>query len=157
MRVTRDAAQNWELERAEMMTEAGFGQGSFSARVFYREQKNVRVVARGDDFTVLGPSKSLDWFRGVVQQRMEVKFKGRLERGKPGAVRILNRIVTVTENGLEYEADQRRAEILMREKGVDEGCEGVVTPGVSTTEGGQAGEVLVGGESLFRAVAARGN
>ncbi len=32
-----------------------------------------------------------------------------------------------------------------------------MTLGVSTTEGGQTGEVLVGGESLFRAVAARGN
>ena len=75
--------------------------------MFYHEQKNVRVVVHGDDFTVLGPSKSLDCFRGVAQQRMEVKFKGRLERGKPGAVRILNRIVTATENRLEYEADQK--------------------------------------------------
>jgi hypothetical protein len=88
---------------------------------------------------------------------MEVKFKGRLERGKPGAVRILNRIVTVTENGLEYEAGQRHAEILMRHMGTDESSNGVVTPGASTAEGGQTGEVLVGGESLSRAVAARGN
>ncbi len=88
---------------------------------------------------------------------MEVKFKGRLEKGKPGAVRILNRIVTVTEKGLEHEADQRHAEILMREMGIDESNKGVVTPGVSAAEGGQTGEVLVGGESLFRAVAARGN
>ena len=88
---------------------------------------------------------------------MEVKFKGRLERGKPGAVRILIRIVTVTENGLEYEADQRHAEILMRDMGIDESSKGVVTPGVSVAEGGQSGEILVGGESFFRAVAARGN
>ncbi len=43
---------------------------------------------------------------------MDVKFKGLLKRGKPGAVRVLNRIVTVTYNGLEYGADQRHAEIL---------------------------------------------
>ena len=65
---------------------------------------------------------------------MEVKFKNRLERGKPGSVRILNRIVTVTKDGLEYEADQRHAEILMRDMGVDEDCKGVVTPGVSESE-----------------------
>ncbi len=70
---------------------------------------------------------------------MEVKFKGSLERGKPGAARILTGIVTVTENGLEYEADQGHAEILMRDMGIDEGCKGVVTPGLSTNEGGQAG------------------
>ena len=72
---------------------------------------------------------------------MEVKFKGRLERGKPGAVRILNRIVTVTENGLEYEADQRHAEIFMKDMGNDEGSRGLTTPG-SNSEGGQD----VGGE-----------
>ncbi len=46
---------------------------------------------------------------------------------------------------------------MMRDVGIDEGSNGVVTPGVSATEGGQTGQVLVGGESLFRAVAARGN
>ncbi len=120
-----------------MMLEVGFRQGSYSACVFYHEQKNVRVLVRESDFTVLGPSKSLNWFRGVVQQRMEVKLKGRLETGKPGAVRILNRIVIVTENGFEYEADQRQAEILMRDMGIDESSKGVVTPGVSVAEEGK--------------------
>ncbi len=40
-----------------MTTKAGFKQGSHSACVFYHEQRNVRVVVHGDDFTVLGPSK----------------------------------------------------------------------------------------------------
>ena len=104
-----------------------------------------------------GRAKAWIVFAEVVQQRTEVKFKGRLERGKPGAVGILNKIVTVTESGLEYEADQRHAEILMRDMGIDESSKGVVTPGVGVAEGGQTGEILVGGESLFRAVAARGN
>ncbi len=50
---------------------------------------------------------------------------------KVGAsVRILNRIVKVTDEGLEYEADQRHAEMLMRGMGVEESSEVVVTPGV---------------------------
>ncbi len=125
---------DWEMEYTEMMVEAGFKQGSYSACVFYREEKNDGVVARGGDFTTLGP-KSLDWFREVVQQRMEVQFKGRPERSKPGAVRILSRIATVTGNGLEHESGQRHAEILMRHMGIDEGSQGVATPGVSTSEG----------------------
>ncbi len=36
---TRDAAQNWEMEYAEMMADAGFRQGSYSACVFYNEDK----------------------------------------------------------------------------------------------------------------------
>ncbi len=57
---------------------------------------------------------------------------------------ILIRIVIVTENGLEHEADKMHAEILMRYVGVDESSKGVVTSGVIIAEGGQSGEVLVG-------------
>ncbi len=53
----------------------------------------------------LGAKVDLDCFRGVIQRRMEVRLKSRLQRGKPGAVRILNRVVTVANGGLEYEAD----------------------------------------------------
>ena len=95
---------------------------------------------------MLGPGKCLDWFRGIVQQRMEVKFQARLERGKPGAVRILNRIVTVTDKGFQYKADQRHAEIIMRDMGVDESAKEVATPGVSSIEGGQVQRDQVRGE-----------
>ncbi len=59
---TRDAAQNWEMEYTEMLPEAGFRQGSYSSCVFYHGQKKVRVVAHGDDFTILGPGESLVGF-----------------------------------------------------------------------------------------------
>ncbi len=69
----------------------------------------------------------------------------------------MNRVAAEIENELVYEAVQRHAEVLMRDVGIDEGRKGLTTPGVSTTEGGQAREALVGGESLLRAVAVRGN
>jgi hypothetical protein len=78
---TRDAAQNWEMEYTEMTVDAGFRQGAHSACVLHNEQKNIRVVVNGDDFEIFGASKILDWFLAVVQQRMEVKLKSRLERG----------------------------------------------------------------------------
>ncbi len=46
-----------------MMIEAGFAQGAFSTCVFYQKEKDVRAVARGDDFTVLGSRSGLDWLR----------------------------------------------------------------------------------------------
>ncbi len=151
----RDAAQSWGLEHAGVMTEAGFKQGMYSAHVFYRKEKNLRAIVHGEHFTVLGPSKSLRWLRGVVRERLGVKFKYRLERGKPGAARILTWIMTEALNGPEHEADQRHAGILMRDVGSDESSKEVVTPGVSTSEGGQVREERVGGDSRFRAVAAR--
>ena len=69
---------------------------------------------------MLGPNKSLGWLRGVAQQHVEVKFKGRLERGKSGAVRILNRIAAVTDQGLEHKVDRRHGEILMKDTCIDE-------------------------------------
>jgi hypothetical protein len=39
---------------------------------------------------------------------MEVKFKGRLERGRPVSVRILNRIMPVTEDGWSRTTDKQR-------------------------------------------------
>jgi hypothetical protein len=159
---TRDAAQNWELEYTEMLTEAKFKQGEFSPCVFFHEERCIRVVVHGDDFTILGRKRDLDWFRGVVQTKMEVKFKERLERGRPGAVRILNRIVAVGDRGLEYEADQRHAEIIMRDMGVHDGSKGLSTPGsASENRSGQGGhmksEEQFPGDSVYRAVAARGN
>ncbi len=58
------------------MTEAGFRQGSFSARAFYRKRKKVGVVVGGGDFAVLGQGKSLDWFLGVVQTRSGGEVRG---------------------------------------------------------------------------------
>ncbi len=122
-----------------MLLKTGFVQGKYSACVFYREQEKVRIVLHGDDFTVLGESKSLDWFGEVMQQRMDVKFKGRLERGKPGAVRILSRIVTGTEKGLECEADQRHAEIIVKDLELPSESKGFATLGVNEKdkEGGE--------------------
>ncbi len=65
---------------------------------------------------------------------MEVGLKGRQKRGMPEAVKILSRIVSVAKDGLDYEADQRHAEIIANELGSSEESEGVATPGVSTSE-----------------------
>ncbi len=44
---------------------------------FYHMKENIRVVVYGDDFSALGPNKGLDWFRGVMRKKMEMKFKNR--------------------------------------------------------------------------------
>ncbi len=56
-----------------------------------------------------------------------------MEMISPGPVRILNRIETVTDQGLEHEADQRHAKILKKDMCIDESSKGVMTPGVVST------------------------
>ncbi len=74
----RDAVQNWGVERTGMMVDAGFRQGEYSACAFYRKQKNVRAGLPGDDFSVRAASESPDFFRGVIQQRVEVQLQSSL-------------------------------------------------------------------------------
>ena len=75
---TRDAPQNWEFEYGDFMESVGFVKGQSTPCLFYHEPRNVRVVVYGDDFTVLGAQKDLDWFRKEMTKRCEVEFKARL-------------------------------------------------------------------------------
>ena len=64
--------------------------------MFFNKDRNIRIVVHGDDFTVLGFSGQLDWFRSKISERYEVKFRGRLgpEEHDCKSIRILNRVVT---------------------------------------------------------------
>ncbi len=62
-----DAAQSWELEFAEMMVEAGLMQGSYSACVFYHEEKEFELLymetilhCRDDVEVWIGSGKSVN-------------------------------------------------------------------------------------------------
>ena len=77
-------------------------------------------MVHGDDFTVLGWESSLDWFRRQISDKFEVKFRGRLgpEDTDDKSIRILNRIATWDDEGIKYEADQRHADIIIKELGL---------------------------------------
>ena len=105
---TRDAAQNWEFAYTDFLAGIGFANGVASPCVFFHKERSLRLVVHGDDFTVLGKEQQLDWFREQIAARFEVKFRGRLgpTDSDDKAIRILNRVVTWTSEGIEYEADQ---------------------------------------------------
>ena len=85
---------NWEYEYCEFMESIGMKRGKASPCVFFNKDKQLRVVVHGDDFTVLGCEKQLDWFRRQISDKFEVKFRGRLgpEESDDKPIRILNRI-----------------------------------------------------------------
>ena len=64
-------------------------------------------------------------------------------------------MVTVTDEGLEYEADQRHAELVAREAGINQGSNVVSTPGVH--EHRDDGEEVQVDVRAHRGIAARGN
>ncbi len=95
----------------------GFKSGVASPCAFKHETRALWLTVHGDDFTLLGGDLNLDWFENKIKEEFEVTVRGRLGPGEEDmkAIRILNRIVEWTEEGLRYEADQRHAEIIVKE------------------------------------------
>jgi hypothetical protein len=160
---TRDAAQNWEVAHIEFMESAGFVKGTASPCVFYNSQRNIRSVIHGDDFTMLGSEEDLDWFSVKIEERFEVNVRGRLgpSEGDGKSIRILNRVVEWTNSGISYEADQRHAEIIVRQLGLEKESRSLSTPGVKLEEKREEHdawdkEVTGSQATLYRALVARG-
>ena len=63
------------------------------------------MVVHVDDFACLGWNQQLDWLREKIRERLEVKYRSRMDPGdKEGkAMMTLNRIVTWTDEGIRYE------------------------------------------------------
>ena len=96
---------------------------------------DVSVVVHGDDFTALGNSAGLDKFEKGMTDTFECKLKGRLGTGANDAkeMRVLNRIVRITNDGLLYEADPRHAEMLVKAFKLED-AKAAVTPGVKSAD-----------------------
>ena len=156
---TRDAAQNWEHEYIDFMVNVGFVKSRATPCMFYHEGGNVRVVIHGDDFTILGNELDLDWFRDEISAKFEVKFRARLGRGSDDdkSVRLLNRVIEWTSEGIMYEADQRHAELVLRDMGLGNSSNAVVTPGGKKDEDSMSSKLDRAREVQFRANVARCN
>ena len=103
------------------MDKLGFAKGKYNACTFFHATKRLKVMIHGDDFVTVGERKEVEWLKGKLGERFEVKNK---VLGKGVGVSkeetILNRIVRVTEGGREYEADQRHGEIIVKAMHMDE-------------------------------------
>ena len=175
---TRDAAMNWAKKYTDVMVGCGFERGIASPCNFYHRDRKISVTVHGDDYTSTGTERDLKWFEKELERNFEIKTEllGPNTRRHQQEIRVLNRVLGWTANGLTFEADQRHAEILINELGV-RGCKPVATPGAredvgkasmvcvngagaieNTDDEGLAGPLLTGHEATkFRALAARAN
>ena len=113
---TRDAGAFWETCYTDYLVGMGFVQGVASPCCFEHKAWKVSVVVHGDDFTALGNADGLSEYEEGMTKTFECKMKGRLRRGKDDLkeMRMLNRIVKITDDGLRYEADPRHAELVAK-------------------------------------------
>ena len=70
----------------------------------------------GDDFSFLGTDTALTWIQTRVQARYEVKEGGCLgpQPKDDKIIKMLNRVVEWTSQGVRYECDQRHVEMIVR-------------------------------------------
>ena len=115
-------------------------------RVFHPE-RDITVVVHGDDFAALATDPELDWYTAEFQKAFEIKVRGRMGEGtEEWEIRILNRIVRITPEGIRFEADPRHHELIARSLGLENGTF-VFTPGTKPvaeetyTFKGEKGEV----------------
>ena len=105
---TRDAGAIWEDCYRLALEGMGFISGSASPCCFHHPSRGISIVVHGDDFTALGLQKDLDWYQAELAQHFGIKDRGRMgENTDCKQLRILNRIITLTDEGLEFEADPR--------------------------------------------------
>ena len=81
----------------------------------------------GDDFSSTGTESDLRWLDGQLRSKFEIKtdFLGPKQHHLK-QVRILNRVISWEEDGINFEADQRHAEVIIKAMNV---TKGVSTPG----------------------------
>ena len=129
------------------------------------------MTVHGDDFTSSASTKNLEWLKRKFEEKFEVtaKLLGP-EVGQEREIRVLNRVIRWEADGLVYEPDQRHAEMIIREFGL-EGAGSVLTPGtrgeqeVASAPDGVLGltvedeieEMATADATQFRGLAARGN
>ena len=155
---TRDAAQNWECSYVLAIINMGFKRGDAIPCLFYHPERNLRVAIHGDDFTILGNDKELDWFRKEIMNKFEVKVRGRIgpNDNDEKQIRLLNRVFEWKEEGIYVEADQRHAELIVKDLNFKENTKSVVTPGEKLKEINEE-ELDAARSTMYRACVARGN
>jgi len=126
----RKAASGWEDDYANKLIGEGFIRGVGASTVFYNPVTEVRVVVHGDDFTFAGTKKELMRMHKKMEEWYDVKLRGVM--GSAGdevkEITILGRTVRWTTEGIEYEADGRHREELMKECGLKEDSKSLNCP-----------------------------
>jgi len=100
------------------------------------------------------------WLKERLSERFEIKTKViGAGPGEETEARILNRIIRVTDKGWQYEPDQRHADPMVRELGLEK-AKGVKSPGEDEKKWEMEDNekpLSPGDATRFRAIAARAN
>ena len=127
----RPAANAWEREYATKLVESGgFVRGKAAPTVFLNPGTGVRLVVWGDDFTFLGRDNDLRKVAEKMGEWYDVKVRGFFgpDPDDMKEIRILNRTVRWTADGITYEADDKHVNTIVKELGLQRDSKGSELP-----------------------------
>ena len=110
--------------------ENGFERGKASPCLFYHDKNKIRLSVHGDDFVGTGPLCHLRWVMELLDKNFEAKHKvmgGSKHLLKE--LRILNRHIQWTRDGITIEADKKHVITILKEMDLMD-AKSVVTPAV---------------------------
>lgn len=107
-----------------------------------------------------GISSELDWLEEKLSKRYKIKTQGLRDAEGQREVRILTKIVRITPQGCEMEADSRHAEVIteqMSEYDSSKGHRAVMTPGIDVDDDIPDINIELASKQarVFRSIAAR--
>ena len=158
---TLGAAANWAAEYSSTLIAAGYKRGIAGPCVFYNKATDTAAMVHCDDFIGVDRPDELKKLRKDLEDKywLKVETTGR-DPDDVQELRTLNKVVRLTEEGVELEADPRHAELVIRELGL-EGSKGCTAPGV---KGNEAEDIDAAGVEMnkedarrYRAIVARLN
>jgi hypothetical protein len=159
---TRDAPARWEAFLAGELQKMGLERGRASPCCFSHSTRDVRCIVHGDDFVFVGCDADLEWVQREMSERFLVKVIGRLggDSGDLRELRVLNRVLRWSADGIYAEADPRHQEILVAQ--LAGSLTSVSTPGTKgraekEVEEGDESELTAEEVSIYRSGAARAN
>ena len=126
---TRDAPQIWAGEVKKTMEALGFRVCRINPCIFYHETWEMQVITHVDDFLCCGSRGGLEWFRDELQKSYEITGEILGEgRNDAQSMKFLKRTITLTPEGLTYEANPAYVQRLLEEWSMED-CSPVSTPG----------------------------
>ena len=131
---TKDASHNWAEVVAKQLVHRGYVRGSAFPSVYFNAEEDMVVMVHGDDYLCSGPIASPHKLKGQLAKAFEIKSCMLGDRpGMETEGKNLNRIVRVTKEGWQIEADPRHAELIIQELGLSQ-AKGLSTPAVDEPE-----------------------
>ena len=111
---TRYAPLNLSLEYTEVLDPLGFAKCSSSPCTFSHTDTRISAAVHGDDFVSDGSLENLRWMDAAFREPFGLKTGiVRASSGLVTDVRLLNRVVRWTPQGIAWEPDQWHSELVI--------------------------------------------